>query len=51
MKCSRMYFVCFPTVCMSGLDFNEQRFGTTTYEGLLEYVCVSLSLSQHLWVE
>lgn len=46
MKCSRIYFVC-----MSGLNFDEQRFGTTVYEGLLEYACVSLSLSEHLRVE
>lgn len=38
-KCSRIYFVC-----VSGLDFDEQRSGTATYEGLLEYVCVFLCL-------
>ena len=25
---------------MSGLDYYKQRFGTTTYRGSLEYVCV-----------
>lgn len=37
-------FCLLSTVCVSGLDYDEQRFGTATYESVCLSVCVFLCL-------